>query len=145
MTAWNVGDLVIASPDSGFPSNVLGRVHVVTEVPKTARGINYTAKPRNDPHARGLRGPAHVFKAWDPADAAQTAVEVPLPPDVGAVVTVDYVKIDPNDLYVVLGDSRGHPDCVKIARLGGDGGTFWPRIPVRMLTVVEDAKTWRRP
>lgn len=134
------GDLVTADPALFGPS-VHGTVFKVTGVPQGARGVNYTAKPV-DPETgeftggRGLKGRGDSLVAYDPANPpSKHGVPLVLTPPMGSVVTVRLRNIDPATLFVVLGDAR-QANCVKLVRLGGDNGRYYPRVPVSTVTVV---------
>lgn len=132
---FNTGDLVTLDP-AHFPG-LTGRVFQIEKVPAGARGVNYIAQPV-DGIGRGVKAPAYCFTAYDP-DAP--AVPVALPdytpaPSPGTVVRVTGIaKIDPNTLYVVLGEAR-QINHTKLVKMGGDNGRYWPRIPTARLTVL---------
>jgi hypothetical protein len=133
---FQVNDEVTVVGDRGrFPG-----VYVITKVPVGARGVNYTAKPKNDPTGRGLRAEGQFFTAHIPGAEPVRAVLRPYvpAPSTGAVITISGIrKIDPTTLYVVLGEGRGRDNGVRAARLGGDGGRYYTSIPVANVTVVD--------
>lgn len=142
--AHKIGDLVTPDP-AAYGPGVRGKVYEIVKVPRTAREVNYTARPQGDPNGRGIKGPAWALLPHDPATTTTTATGVtmvPIPvyvptPEAGTLVRVTGVpKINPTDLYVVQGDARNAAAAVKIVKLGGEGGRYWPKIPVARLTVI---------
>lgn len=138
---YQVGDevtVVDASCRGRFPG-----AYVITKVPVGARGVNYVAKPKNNPTGRGIRAEGQFFAPYTPGSEPTPVTlrpYVPAPP-VGAVITISGIRqIDPTVLYVVLGDARGHDGGVRTAVLGGNGGRYYPSIPLANITVV-DAST----
>lgn len=146
--SFKVGDEVVADPNAGWQAGVLGRVYVISKVPTGRNGVNYIATANDG--GKGLRARGSMLLPA-PAGGASAALEsaykaltttveyVPLP-TMGTVVTVSGIsKIAPTALYVVLGESasRTKPNCVKLVRLGGEGGRYWPAIPAKNLTVVD--------
>jgi hypothetical protein len=140
---FTVGDLVI--PDlTMYPASAVRGVYKIEKAPRTAREKNYTARPVNG--GRGVKivaelltpftGTEEEARTYQPA-ATVTFEPYVATPDHGTVVKISGVaKVDPEHLYVVLGDAR-KPGAVKVTRLGGvDGGRYFPAIPVKMLTVV---------
>jgi hypothetical protein len=139
-----VNALVLAD-DTRFP----GVVWKVRTQPAGARGVNYTLDNISTPGARGLKAPEHVLTAFDGTEedardpekiaarqrAAYVQAFVPAP-EVGAVVTVDNPRIDARLLFVVMADKG---DGVKLVRLGGDGGRYYPNIPTKYVTEVPAA------
>lgn len=137
-----VGDLVVPNP-SAYPANIHGVVFKIVKLPVGARGVNYVCE-RADGTGRGLRGPAWALLPHDPAAVPAstvpgrvvTAIPILPIPDVGAVVLVKGVrKIDPKTPYVVTAESR-KPNCVRLTRLGGEDGRYWPSVPVENVTVI---------
>lgn len=141
---FKVGDLVTTS-QAHYSSVRPGDVFKVEKAPTGARQVNYIVKPVDPatgdliPGARGLKGPAYVFTKYDPANppaAVETVAFVPVPVAGTAVTVSGLPKINPDDLYIVMG--YGSRDaCAKLVKLHGDGGRYWPNVPVAALTVVE--------
>lgn len=136
-----IGDEVTADP-ALFGAWVAGIVYVIEKVPTGARGVNYVAKPKGNPTGRGVRCPAYALRPYDPTAPAATATMIPyMPtPEMGAVVTVADLRDEKDGaLFVVLGDAK-KPNAVRLVRLGGDNGRYYPAIPVSRVTVVDPAR-----
>lgn len=85
---------------------------------------------------RGLKiHPSALLPAPVAGAAVVTTVPLPLPPlDLGSVVTVASPRwTGGTELQVVLAD---YGDTVKLVRLGGNGGRYWPKVPRAWLTPV---------
>lgn len=139
-----IGDEVTADP-ALFGPGVAGIVYVIEKVPTGARGVNYVARPKGNPHGRGVRAPGYALRPYDPTtDPAPVAVIPYLPsPVLGSVVTVTGMRDEADGtLFVVLGEAK-KPNAVRVARLGGDNGRYYPAVPIAVLTVVDPA-TLRR-
>lgn len=134
------GDEVTADP-ALFGPGVAGIVYVIEKVPTGARGVNYVARPKGNPTGRGVRAPGYALRPYDPAtDPAPRPVIECLPtPTLGSVVTVTGMRQEADGtLFVVLGDAK-KPNAVRLVRLGGDNGRYYPSIHVSRLTVVDPA------
>jgi len=72
--------------------------------------------------------PAPATSEDDTTQAAAVLIKIADPLHVGQVVTVADIthRIPAETLYVVLRD-RG--ETVSLVKLGGDNGTYWPRVP----------------
>lgn len=64
MQKFKIGDLVTGHPAVGFPAHQLGKVFVITKVPRASTG-NYIAKPPENHLGRGLKGPAIAFIPYE--------------------------------------------------------------------------------
>jgi len=140
-TSFNIGDEVTAN-EQMFGRGTLGVVYVITKVPVGARGINYVAKPKDNPTGRGIRAPFAGMVAHQAGTPAPSVIPIPYEPYVqspppGAVVTIAGVRgVSPTDLMVVLGDSRSVRNAVRLTRIGGDGGRYFKAVPLANLTIV---------
>ena len=138
---FRVGDLVMVAEIYARPHD-RGVIYRVTRV----LTVNIVAEPVTG--GRPVKGKPELFVPA-PADAATTAAvtEIPYEPPLnsGQIVTVAGPgwRQPPANLYVVLRES---PDGkVKLARLGGENGRYWPGIPRRMLTVIDPARITLNP
>lgn len=137
--SYKVGDVVVVD-GIGWPAQYRGRAFRITKVPVGARGVNYTAEPV-DGSGRGIKAAAYqLLPNGHPTEVnlppTVLPAYVPLP-EVGAVVAVKGIRnLDAHTLYVVQGAARNHFDAVKLVRLGGEGGRYWPAIPVKNVEVI---------
>lgn len=136
-----VGDVVVVDETAGFPRNMNGVRYVVTNVPRGARGVNYTVAPcdadGNRIAGRGARGPAYAFVPFDADKASATEVEYVPNPAIGSIVTPT-TPHTPEGLYVVIGETDA--ERVRIVPLGGDErGRYW-RAYSRRLRVLDPAE-----
>lgn len=141
-----IGDEVTADP-ALFGAGVAGIVYVIAKVPVGARGVNYVARPKGNPTGRGVKGPAYALRPYDPTAPAAAATVIPyIPtPEMGTVVTVTGLRDEKDGaLFVVLGDAK-KPNAVRLVRLGGDNGRYYPAIPVTRVTVVDPARIVVKP
>lgn len=155
MSEFQTGDLFTVDP-ALYPAACHGQVYQVIKVPTGARQVNYTGKPVRKVGdtwelmpAPGVKARAEnmtkVDRDTEPApysDGARvaTVVEYKPLPDVGALVRIGPSHGNlPAGLFVVLGDSR-KPNAVRLAKLGGDGGRYWPSVPVDWCTVIDPAR-----
>lgn len=140
--SYKVGDLVV--PDfEQFGPGVTPTVHKITKAPRTAREVNYVADPIAG--GRGLKAPAFAFLPFEGTEEeaqewkrpSLTQVEYLPTPAHGTVVKIGGIpKINPEHLYVVIGDAK-KLNNVRVCRLGGvDGRRYWPAIPVQKLTII---------
>lgn len=142
MSGFKIGDLFTVDPTL-FPTQCHGVVYRVESLPKGAKGVNYKGVPA-DGGGRGVRAPEYAMRRYegptDPKITNTTSMIVPSPP-VGALVRVKddapSVHLERGGLYVVLGDARNSFTAVRLARLGGDHGRYFPKIPVAWLDVVD--------
>lgn len=135
---FNVGDLVIVDPAANWPYSTRGIVYRITQVPTGARGVNYLAKPKDNPAAPGIRGRSDSLLPWSEGETTTPVhlIEYKPLPVMGAVVRVSgFDKINPNDLYVVMGPAK-RPNCVRLVLLGGNDDRYFTAIPVDRLTIV---------
>ena len=143
-TSFNIGDEVTAN-ETMFGRGTRGIVYVITKVPVGARGVNYVAKPKDNPTGRGIRSPFEGMVAHEAGTPVPSAVPIPYLPYVespmpGTVVTVTGLRdVGPTDLMIVLGDSRSARNAVRVTRIGGDGGRYYKAIPIENLTTVDPA------
>ncbi|GGJ75850.1 hypothetical protein GCM10010123_02230 [Pilimelia anulata] len=109
------------------------RVLRVNKVTLTVENIATGATLRSD---KAAFQPAPREKV----DAAlKSAAEQPRPPvEAGVLVTVAGPGWNqpPEQLFVVLRDKGDH---VALARLGGNSGRYWPKIPIGYCTIVDPA------
>ena len=126
-------DTVRLAPGFGKAAEQNMRFKVV-EIDDRPRVKNrYVVEPVNGGTRR--RGPEEAFEKVAYTDAGVELLEFLPPVHPGEVVTVkDFPKISPDVNYVVL--KQKNDDTVSIARLGGEGGNYWPSIPRRCLDVV---------
>ncbi|GAB7048393.1 hypothetical protein [Catenuloplanes indicus] len=123
------GDRVICNPD-----HVAARYHGIVWTIDRIGPVNAFL---THPHGGvGLKvPPALLLPAPDDTDTTAAAAEVvPLPLELGAVVTVaSPTWRGGTDPHVVLKDNG---DTLRIVRLGGAGNRYWPKIPRAWLTEV---------
>lgn len=136
-----VGDYVVIDTHDGLvtlPKTVDGdAVYRVTKAPTGARQKNYSITPVGT-SSPGVKITGDMLRAATSAQVEQALAKpaaAPLP-TVGEVVTSSHL----DGTYVVLGLSRSKPDSVKLARLGGDNGTYYPSVAASALTVVSPEK-----
>jgi hypothetical protein len=136
---YSVGDLVVVDPTYARPTQ-LGLVYRITSILK----VNVEAVPVAG--GRRLRAnPDYLLPA--PAtpngQPIPTAVAVPyVAPvwlDQGQVVTIAGPgwREPAGVLYVVI---RARPDTVAVAKIGGGGGKYWPKVPAAMCTIIDPAR-----
>jgi hypothetical protein len=134
---YNRNDLVTLDSLFQRPGDA-GKVWKVTKAPTARNQVNYLIEPVNG--GVGLRVKGYMLQPATEAEQAAAkaiAAAVPLlePLHAGQVVTVTgHSKVTPTDRYVVLGQKAD--DKVKLVKLGGEGGRYWPSIPRTLLTVV---------
>lgn len=135
------GEMVTLNPlcKGDFPTN---SVFEVIKVLVGNRQVNYRAKYTRT--GRVVIGPRSSFIKTTDAPMAKAVVEfVPFLERlwVGQAVTVSGSgwNFSTTELYVVIGDKAD--DTYKIAKLGGDEGRYFNKIPRQMLTVVELGQT----
>lgn len=140
---YKVGDLVV--PDPAFWGDKASGVYEVTKAPTRANEKNYVAKPvdaeGNPQGGRGIRGPAYALNPYTPGQDTPNVTRIPLvaTPPMGAVVKVTLPNVNPETLFVVLGDGR-QPNTVRLAYLGGHPeGRYYPKMPVAVCAVVDPA------
>jgi len=130
MADFKIGD-VVAVDDPKFPG------------PWTVAKVNkatYTLSSADPRFARGLR--AHHYTVRPFVGDAAPAFDDPrngLPmQSVGALVkyTGRNPKVGAGSVFVVLSDNF---DTLKVARLGGDDGRYWPKLNARDFEVFEIA------
>jgi hypothetical protein len=134
--AYRVGDFVMVAGMYARPRD-RGVIYRVTKV----MPVNIVAEPVHG--GRPIKGKPDLFVPA-PADAHTSAtvstIAYQAPLSCGEVVTVAGPgwRQPAEQLYVVLRES---PDGkVKLARLGGEGGRYWPSIPRSMVTVVDPTR-----
>lgn len=133
--SFQVGDLVMIADDFVRPA-YRGVVYRVTRKLKVNLELEPAAGGR-----RVRANPQVLVPAPPEADPkATTVTDIPYQPPLspGQIVTVAGPgwRESPDVLYIVL--KHRSDDKVSIAKLGGDErGRYWPRVPRRMLTVVE--------
>ena len=129
MADFKIGD-VVAVDDPKFPGP-----WVVEKVNPT------TYRLTSDQHPRGLRAHHSLVRAYTselrPSEVVDPRGGLPAT-DVGTVVryTGRHPKAGAGTLYVVLKDNW---DTLKVAKLGGDNGRYWPKLPARDFEVFEIA------
>lgn len=127
------GDRVVFLPEFGRATDV-GRVYVVDRI----MPVNVVILPEGG--GRGVRvkpfmiGPAPV--GGTPAATSQIVAYFP-PLWPGQVVSVAGPgwREPEHVLFVVLGDRDNNK--TRLAKLGGDEGRYWPKVPRSFITVVE--------
>jgi hypothetical protein len=136
---FKVGDLVVVN-DMYSRREDRGVVYRVTKV----LPVNIVAERANGP-GRSIRGNPDLFdlapdsttQRTDAGFATVESVEYLPPLACGQIVTIAGAGWrEPADrLYVVLRESADAK--VRVARLGGDNGRYWPSVPRQLCTVVE--------
>jgi hypothetical protein len=126
------GDLVILDPTWVQPR----RPQLVYRVTKLAP-VNLTATPVGTA-GRPIKGDKDMFLPAPPdlaaaALAAEATAPAPFWPGTVVTVTGPRWSQPPEQLYVVL---QLKDTTAAIARLGGDNGRLWPRMPLTALTAV---------
>ena len=145
MPEFAVGDKFTVDPDAGFPASCIGVVYAVTHVPTGKRQINYQGTPV-DGRGRGVRAPEWTMRRYVEGETplpSRAEAYVP-PPTAGALVRIKpdapSTSVPKGVLFVVMGPARNHLDAVKLVRLGGDGGRYWPRVPNAWLDVLDASR-----
>lgn len=135
-TTFTVGDIVRPLP-MFTNANFAGRYRITKVNPKT-----YRLEPLTS--GRPVRAQHEMVEAAPEEEkGGLTRVEiedVPILPPVcmGQVVSVEGPgwKRPASELYVVIAERAD--GRVKIVRLGGDDGRYWPKVPRELLTVVDN-------
>lgn len=132
-TQFQIGDIVRLNPDAGWTETSLHVLYEVTKVPSGSRQVNYQVTPLGG--GRGAKGPANAFLSAGGHIAPSSTYPDYVPaPTMGSVVTTTAHGVKPGN-YVVLGEAR-KPNHVKLVKLGGDNGRYYPAVPTRSCTAV---------
>lgn len=129
-----IGDLVRISDDYATAAT-RGRIFRVTKFLK----VNIVAEPVEG--GRSIKGNPDLFVAVSESETAKVTT-IPFTPllYVGQVVQVAGGSgwREPKDRFFVV-IREGNDGKVKIVRLGGDDGRYWPGVPKTWLKVVDVA------
>jgi hypothetical protein len=143
---YHVGDLVEVVP-TDYPQGAIVGIYRVKKVPVGSKAYNYVLESVHG--LKGVKADAYSMIPFDGSEKDAMTANIPAgvniddlkpTPAVGTVVLARNLRGVPYGVPLVVLGNGGKPNTVKIARLGGDNGRFWPSIPKRFITVVEP--TW---